>query len=322
MIGRPGVTAAVLLFTVLGGSAGADGPEAASIDRWISELGSPQFARREAATKSLVAAGQPVILPLEAAIQAGDLEVASRGIEVLRDLLVADPEVAAQAEAALERCAEAGGSPAARLAEVTLEYHAKGTAAAARERLESLGAIFEERPLLEQAGLEVVFGDAWSGETADLRQLARLRGLVSVGFHGVSLDAAALGVIGRLERLEQVELFGTGVTDKDVADLARRLPAARIDRRQGGKLGVGALAFGGPCEVRTVEPGSAADQAGVRSGDLILALDGTPIPDFEALTTRVAGCRPGERLTLVVSREGREPGARDRLELEVMLDAW
>jgi S1-C subfamily serine protease len=170
--------------------------------------------------------------------------------------------------------------------------------------------------------MEVVFGEGWTGTAADLRQLARLRGLVAIGFHGVPLDREALGVLGRLERLQQLELFGTGASDRDVAALAARLPAARIDVRQGGKLGVGALAFGGPCEVRTVEPGSAADQAGIRAGDVIMAVDGAPIVDFEGLTARLAGRRPGERLRLAVVREGRAAGDREQLELDVRLDAW
>ena len=324
MTGYSCVTVAVLAtaFVAAAARAGDIETDPAAIARWIEELGSPHFARREAATRSLVAVGRPALPLLEEAIRQGDLEVASRGIEVVRELLAGEPELAAEAEGVLERCAEDGTSVAARLAAATLEFHVEGTAAAARAGLESLGAVFEERPLMEQAGLEVVFADGWAGGVADLRQLARLRGLVAVGFHGVPLDGEALAVLGRLERLQQVELFGTGVDDQAVAALAARLPAARIDVRQGGKLGVGALAFGGPCEVRTVEPGSAADQAGVRPGDVILAVDGSPIANFEDLTARVSGRRPGERLRLMVSREGQAAGERERLEFEVGLDAW
>lgn len=323
MIGISCVTRAMVAVAVLGGfQAIAAEPDAVTIARWVEELGSSQFARREAAAASLAAAGRPALAPVEAAIRGSDFEVASRGVEILQTLLAGDPDLAAEAEAALERCAETRGSAAARLAAATLEFHAEGAAAAAREQLESAGAVFIERPLMEQAGLEVVFGEGWKGSVADLRQLPRLRGLVAVGFHGVGVDREMLAVLGRLERLHQVELFGAGVADADVAELAARLPAARIDVRQGGKLGVGALAFGGPCEVRTVEPGSAADQAGVRPGDVILAVDGVPIADFEGLTTRVAGRRPGEQLRLSVVRDGRAVGERERLDLDVRLDAW
>ncbi len=314
-------TAALVVFGSLLSAAAAE-PDAATIARWVEDLGSPQFARREAAAASLAAAGLPALGPLETAIRGSDLEVASRGVEILQTLLVGEPDLAAEAEATLERCAAASGSAAARLAAATLEFHAEGTAAAAREQLESAGAVFVERPSVDQAGLEVVIAKGWKGNIGDIRQLLRLRSLVAVGFHGVAVDREALAVLGRLERLHHLELFGAGVTDADVAELAARLPAARIDVRQGGKLGVGALAFGEPCEVRTVEPGSAADQAGVRPGDVILAVDGVPIADFEGLTTRVAGRRPGEPLRLSVVREGRAAGERERLDLEVRLDAW
>ena len=60
----------------------------------------------------------------------------------------------------------------------------------------------------------------------------------------------------------------------------------------------------------------------MRPGDVILAVDGAPIANFEDLTARVSGRRPGERLRLMVSREGQAAGERERLEFEVGLDAW
>lgn len=303
-------------------SSRGDDPTPAAVARWIEDLGSPQFARREAAAKRLLEAGLPALAPLAEAIRGGDLEVASRGVEILRDLLAAaDPDLAAQAERVLEQSAEQEGT-AARLAAAALDFHHVGMAAGARAHLESLGAVFRERPFVEQAGIEVEFATGWKGTATDLRQLTRLRGLTGVGFHGVPLDEAALGLIGRLERLERIELFGTGVGDDAVAALAAKLPAARIDFRKGGKLGVGALAFGGPCEIRTVQPGSAADQAGIRPGDVVLAIDGQPVADFDGLTGRMAGRGPGEQVRITVAREGAADGDVERLELTARLDAW
>ena len=82
------------------------------------------------------------------------------------------------------------------------------------------------------------------------------------------------------------------------------------------------MAFGGPCEIRTVEPGSAADQAGIRPGDVVLAVDGNPVADFDGLTARVAGRGQGERVRLSVARGGAADGELERLEFEVRLDAW
>jgi hypothetical protein len=299
----------------------AAGPAAAQMADWIEQLGAPQFARREAASKQLLAVGRPAIEPLVTAIRGGDLEVASRGVEILREMLAVEP-LADQAEAALEACAEQANA-AARLAAAALEFHQVGRAAAARERLESLGAVFRERPLVELAGEEVEFGRTWKGSGGDLRELTRLPRLRAVAFHGVRLDERGLAVLGRLQRVERIELFGTGLGADAIAALGAKVPAAEIDVRSGGKLGVGALAFGGPCEIQTVEPGSAADQAGVRPGDVVVAIDGAAVADFEGLTTLVSGRIPGDTIRLTVARRGGDPGGdAQRLELVIRLDAW
>jgi len=296
-------------------------PTSESIAGWIEQLAAPQFARREAASKHLLAAGQPAIDPLAAAIRAGDLEVVSRGVDVLREMLAVEP-LAEQAEAALEACAEQS-TPAARLAAAALEFHHVGQESAARERLEARGAVFRERPLVEFAGDQVEFGRTWKGSGDDLKELTRLPRLRSVAFHGVRLDERGVAILGRLQRVERIELFGTGLGDDAIAALEARLPDAEIDVRRGGKLGVGALAFGGPCEIQSVEPGSAADQAGVRPGDVVVAIDGVAVDDFAGLTARVSGRIPGDTLRVTVARRGGDPGGdAQRMELEIRLDAW
>lgn len=294
----------------------------ADTTRWITDLGSPQYARREAAAKSLLASGHEALGPLAEAIEKGDFEVASRSVEIVRDMLASDDlDLAIAAEKVLERAAECEGR-GERLAAAALEFHQVGTAAAARERLEKLGAVFRERPLVDEAGIEVEFGPDWKGSSDDLRQLARVRGVACVGFHGVKLDATAVAVLDRLHRLEQVELFGTGLSEQSIAALAKKIPDAQLDVRKGGKLGVGARAFGGPCEIRTIEPGSAADQAGIRPGDVIVAVDGDLVEDCEGLTGRVAGRGPGETVRVTVERGGAADGEVERLDVDVRLDTW
>ena len=62
--------------------------------------------------------------------------------------------------------------------------------------------------------------------------------------------------------------------------------------------------------VSQVQPGSAAERAGVRQGDVITTLDGAPVNDPNAFRNRVAGVRPGTATQLGVVRDGRETQVR------------
>ncbi len=58
--------------------------------------------------------------------------------------------------------------------------------------------------------------------------------------------------------------------------------------------------------VSSVAPGSAADRAGVKQGDVITALDGQPVKDMNTLRNRVAQSTPGTSAELTVIRSGHE----------------
>lgn len=57
-------------------------------------------------------------------------------------------------------------------------------------------------------------------------------------------------------------------------------------------------------EVEEVVPGSLATQVGLRRGDEIVAVDGTPVEKWEDFEGTVAEKRPGDEVTLVVDRNG------------------
>ena len=54
------------------------------------------------------------------------------------------------------------------------------------------------------------------------------------------------------------------------------------------------------------QPGTPAASAGLRTGDVILAVDGEPVEDHRDLTRRIAGIAPGTEVPITVFRKGRE----------------
>jgi S1-C subfamily serine protease len=64
--------------------------------------------------------------------------------------------------------------------------------------------------------------------------------------------------------------------------------------------------------VGTVTPGGAAATAGVRAGDLIVSVDGTPTSTVSVLEALLAELKPGQHVSIVVERQD---GARQTLQL-------
>ncbi|MCX6543447.1 MAG: DegQ family serine endoprotease [Acidobacteria bacterium] len=56
--------------------------------------------------------------------------------------------------------------------------------------------------------------------------------------------------------------------------------------------------------IGTVDPGSAADRAGLKQGDVIEAFNGQTVKDLNALRNRVADTPPGSKTTVTIVRDG------------------
>lgn len=81
----------------------------------------------------------------------------------------------------------------------------------------------------------------------------------------------------------------------------------KIPSEEASKLGV---TEGAGVVVYQVQPGSAADRAGLRRGDIITALNGTAVDDPNTFRNIIAGSAPGTEVTLTVKRDGREQQVR------------
>jgi serine protease Do len=62
----------------------------------------------------------------------------------------------------------------------------------------------------------------------------------------------------------------------------------------------------GAAQVASIEPGSAAEQAGLQEGDVITAINGRPLNNHLELSQRIANMKPDQEVELTINREGQE----------------
>jgi serine protease Do len=66
--------------------------------------------------------------------------------------------------------------------------------------------------------------------------------------------------------------------------------------------------------VNSVVPNGPADHAGVKAGDVIVAMNGNKVSDPNTFRNTVAGTAPGTDVTLTISRDGKEQQVKAKLE--------
>ena len=67
--------------------------------------------------------------------------------------------------------------------------------------------------------------------------------------------------------------------------------------------------------INEVTSGGAADKAGVKVGDVVLAIDGQPMRNLTELRDRIGRTAPGTEVELLVLRDGKEKRIKVELEL-------
>ena len=64
-------------------------------------------------------------------------------------------------------------------------------------------------------------------------------------------------------------------------------------------------ATSGKAVIKTVVPGSSADKAGMKPGDIVTKFAGHFVRDFPMLATLIAHRKPGEKVKITVLRAGK-----------------
>ena len=77
------------------------------------------------------------------------------------------------------------------------------------------------------------------------------------------------------------------------------------------------FAFAGPgVKVAGITPGSAAEEAGLAVGDILIVFAGKKIADLRAYSEALKGCAPGDKVELTVRRGEKELQLKARLRVQ------
>jgi putative serine protease PepD len=103
--------------------------------------------------------------------------------------------------------------------------------------------------------------------------------------------------------------IGFAIPSDTVRDIAAQLiRSGKVTNSHRALLGVDVAATtSGGLLVAKVQPGGPAARAGIRAGELVIAVDGTATPDPATLADVLAGLRPGQEVRVTVAAPG---GAR------------
>ena len=286
-------------------------PSRAEIQHWIEQLNAPEFAKREEATKRLIAAETAAVGPLVEASQSSNLETIARITAILRSWFTSDrEELFEPAEAALEQLSQSKNRHMAGRAVAVLDQYA-GTIRQERAmaQIEKLGGLI--RPIETLGGRRIALNDdekdfyvtlglGWKGGTEGLKYVRRVQSLTT-------LFVAQNRKTGKD--------LAPGITKEALDELKKAMPHLSIAYRGPALLGItGAVA--GMCVVEFVKEKSPAAIANLQRSDVIAKFNGKPVGDFESLVDFISEKQPGDVIKLEILR-----GDPDELRTLVGLQA-
>jgi hypothetical protein len=322
-------------------AAADEAPPAAQIESILSQLTSPDFGVRARAEAALEAAAATQIDALEqAAVE--NPEHAARVVSVFERLLVGESRQAPEQAVARAACVSPSVDAVMSLRRMG-NFNETSTTIAAERALNRLrrsdspaasyasAALARQRILIQSraiaairaGGGRIIFA-SWPDPLN-----STITNLVSDPFNdsedeissieprGIShvillpqwkLGADGLEHLARLDPVSTVMLFavaGCNVSEQDVAHLLRSEYPYEYFTRSRATLGVSSMNLGGgPCQVSGVTEGLAAEQAGIRPGDIIESLDGETIKTFDDLVQKLKDHEPGDEVTITVVSTG------------------
>lgn len=277
----------------------------AEVEAEIHDLSATDFKTREAAGQRLVARKMDAVEPLLYLTEHGSPEASVRAFDLLRQLYRSgDDDINERIEVALQELTHSDNPTVASRAEAAVEAgtpirHLKAIAAFQKlgGRIRFLseantgngGETIEGLRRIERA----IIDKKWTGGDEGLKYLRRIEDFrIQAEIPG----GAPLFV-----------LKGCQVSEEAVKDLEASLPNLSVQNRGPACFGVSSQSqFGGQLEllVTTVQPGSAADRAGLKAGDTLIKFADQLVPDFKTLVDRIGEFEPGDKVPVLYERDG------------------
>ena len=159
----------------------------------------------------------------------------------------------------------------------------------------------------------------WRGGDKGLAALRDLPDVTSISIQGAKLGDAALKHIAALPRLSNISIRGTVFSVAALRKLHEAHPKAYLFCQGEAMVGIHADT-GGSCILTSVYPSSGAADAGLRTGDEIVAIDDVEIRDFSELTISVYGHKVGSKLKIEYDRGGKRHTAHVELKARSVLE--
>jgi len=135
-----------------------------------------------------------------------------------------------------------------------------------------------------------------------MESLSELKNLISLDIKYVPISDSSLVTLQNLTQLRYIKLYGTKITKEAAVKLQTVLAVAEVDHRNGAFLGVGCPQPPEPCIITSIQPGTAAEKAGLRTGDWIVSFSGESVSDFNDLKKLIGQWRPGDKTTVQIMR--------------------
>lgn len=313
-------------------------PEAAGVElnQWIADLSAIEFSKRQHAISALRdVSGNQLQVISDAVKSDSNIEAVRRLLEILErrfdesELMSDEAKIASEA---LENAAISDRWSVAEVARDVLHRHWQRRTELAIVELSRMNValspkdpgdlwktetdtdplVFRRLDPTSKQHLKIYIDKSWPQNPQAFELLKRLDSLKSDIFLRQQPLVSIYLIDGHPLAIEQVAVLKGVFGDTGIAERGRVCLGVLNEPQFGGEGGI---------YIRSVQPGSCAEDAGLRQDEVITGLNGKKLSDFEQLVTQLRTFDVGDKIVLQVL-SGRIAGEPIMRDVEVTLKGW